>query len=332
VQFVLAVTYHTYNQKRLLTNEKHKTTGRFSQSSAATRIGTNTTDLMTRGKEMECRLDRITIHYEVRGEGRPLLALHGWPLDHRAMVGAFEPIFAKRQGWKRIYPDLPGMGKTKGPEWLTTQDQMLDTLIEFLERVIPGKRFSVAGLSYGGLLAQGLVHRLADRMDGLFLLVPSMGPEETRDLPPHCVLHMEPTGFDGVDEENITGFRNMAVVQTQQHLEAWKRDIIPGVKAADGKFLGRLRKDYAFSFDIAALTEPFTKPTLFLHGRQDNVCGYRDAWKVFESYPRATYAVLDRAGHCLQLEQRALFEALTNEWLDRVDEAARMQATHMREQ
>lgn len=272
---------------------------------------------------MECRLDRITIHYEVRGQGRALLALHGWPLDHQAMVGALEPIFAKRQGWKRIYPDLPGMGKTKGPECLRTQDQMLDTLIEFLESVIPGERFSVAGLSYGGLLAQGLVYRLASRIDGLFLLVPSMGPEEARDLPPHSVLHEEPVNYAGVAEENAAGFRSMAVVQTQEHLEAWKRDIMPGVKAADEGFLSRLRKNYAFSFDIARLPEPFTKPALFLHGRQDSVCGYRDAWKVIESYPRATYAVLDRAGHSLQMEQPTLYEALTNEWLDRVEEAAR---------
>ena len=281
---------------------------------------------------MECRLDRITIHYEVRGEGRPLLALHGWPLDHRAMVGAFEPIFAKRQGWKRIYPDLPGMGKTKGEDWLTTQDQILDTLIEFIDHVIPGGRFSVAGLSYGGLLAQGLVHRLADRMDGLFLLVPSMGPEDARDLPPHSVLHREPTNFEGVAEENVTGFKNMAVVQTQEQLEVWKGDILPGLKVADGEFLGRLRENYTFSFDISALPEPFAKPALFLHGRQDNICGYRDAWKILESYPRATYAVLDRAGHCLQMEQRVLFEALTGEWLDRVDEVARMQRMNMRRQ
>jgi len=239
------------------------------------------------------------------------------------MVGALEPIFAKRQSWKRIYPDLPGMGKTKGPEWLRTQDQMLDTLIEFLESVIPGERFSVAGLSYGGLLAQGLVYRLASRIDGLFLLVPSMGPEDTRDLPPHSVLHEEPVNYDGVADENAAGFRSMAVVQTQEHLEAWKRDIMPGVKAADEGFLSRLRKNYAFSFDIARLPEPFTKPALFLHGRQDSVCGYRDAWKLIENYPRATYAVLDRAGHSLQMEQPALYEALTNEWLDRVEEAAR---------
>jgi pimeloyl-ACP methyl ester carboxylesterase len=238
------------------------------------------------------------------------------------VVGAFEPIFEKRKGWRRIYPDLPGMGKTEGPEWLVTQDQVLDVLTNFIERVIPGERFATAGLSYGGLLAQGLVHRLADRMDGLLLLVPSMGPEETRDLPSHQVLLREPINFEDMTDENVTGFKNLAVVQTQEHLEAWKRDIIPGLKAADEEFLGRLRKNYAFSFDITALSKPFTKPALFLHGRQDNVCGYRDAWKVLESYPRASYVVLDRAGHSLQMEQRALFKALTNEWLVRVEEAA----------
>jgi pimeloyl-ACP methyl ester carboxylesterase len=156
-----------------------------------------------------------------------------------------------------------------------------------------------------------------------------MGPEETRDLPPHSVLRREPTNFDGMAEENVTEFKNIAVVQTQAQLEAWKRDIMPGLKVADAEFLGRLRKNYAFSFDIIALREPFTKPALFLHGRQDNICGYRDAWKVLESYPRATYAVLDRAGHSLQMEQPVLFEALTNEWLDRVEEAARMQRMDM---
>ena len=272
---------------------------------------------------MECRLDRITIHYKDRGEGRAFLALHGWPLDHRAVAGAFEPIFEKRHGWRRIYPDLPGMGRTEGPDWLVTQDQVLDVLTDFVDHVIPNGRFVVAGLSYGGLLAQGLVHRLTDRMDGLLLLVPSMGPEETRDLPSHCVLRRESIDFEGVADQNIAGFQNLAVVQTQEHFEAWKRDIIPGVRAADDEFLDRLRKKYAFSFNTAVLSEPFTKPALFLHGRQDNVCGYRDAWKVLENYPRATYVVLDRAGHSLHMEQRALFEALTTEWLDRVEEAAR---------
>ena len=38
-----------------------------------------------------------------------------------------------------------------------------------------------------------------------------------------------------------------------------------------------------------------------------------------EKYPRATFAVLDLAGHILQIEQESLFNALVNEWLDRVE-------------
>jgi hypothetical protein len=37
-----------------------------------------------------------------------------------------------------------------------------------------------------------------------------------------------------------------------------------------------------------------------------------------------TFAVLDKAGHDLQIEQEKLFNALVNEWLDRVEESARI--------
>ena len=41
---------------------------------------------------------------------------------------------------------------------------------------------------------------------------------------------------------------------------------------------------------------------------------------VLGNYPRGTFAVLDRAGHNLQIEQETGFNALVNEWLDRVEE------------
>ncbi len=40
-------------------------------------------------------------------------------------------------------------------------------------------------------------------------------------------------------------------------------------------------------------------------------------------FPRATFAVLDRAGHGLTMEQTGLFRALVAEWLDRVEEGIR---------
>lgn len=49
--------------------------------------------------------------------------------------------------------------------------------------------------------------------------------------------------------------------------------------------------------------------------------GYRDARATREHYPRATFAVLDRAGHNVHIEQSQLLNALVHEWLDRVEDA-----------
>ncbi|MFD1773764.1 alpha/beta fold hydrolase [Paenibacillus rhizophilus] len=46
----------------------------------------------------------------------------------------------------------------------------------------------------------------------------------------------------------------------------------------------------------------------------------QDASNLFDKYTRTSFAVLDRAGHNLQIEQPGLFNALMHEWLDRVEE------------
>ena len=78
---------------------------------------------------------------------------------------------------------------------------------------------------------------------------------------------------------------------------------------------------YAFSFDLAAAEKSFTKPTLIIAGRQDTTVGYRDAWEILESYPRATFAVIDRADHVWPVESPALLAALVDDWLGRIEKA-----------
>ena len=46
------------------------------------------------------------------------------------------------------------------------------------------------------------------------------------------------------------------------------------------------------------------------------------SWELLDNYPRATFAVLDRAGHFVNIEQDVLCQALMREWLDRVEEYA----------
>ena len=272
---------------------------------------------------MECRLENVTIYYEQFGEGKPLLLLHGWPTDHRHKVKDFEPLFEQRDGWSRIYPDMPGMGKTPGPNWITNQDQMLDVLLEFIDSVIPEEHFCVAGTSYGGYLAQGLIYRRLQMIDGALFLSPVMGVNrEEATLPKHVTLVEDEALLSEMETEEADFFRGFAVVQSRELLDSIRRDVVPAIEIADHEFLGKVAEQYLFSFDVNILPHPFEKPALFLLGRQDSAVGYTDAWNVIENYPRASYVVLDRAGHGLGVEQKGLFRALTEEWLDRVEEGS----------
>ena len=79
------------------------------------------------------------------------------------------------------------------------------------------------------------------------------------------------------------------------------------------KFLDKIWPQGVFSFDVDKLPQPFPAPTLFIMGRQDHWVGYRDAWSILENYPRATFAVLDRAGHLVWGEQSELCSVLVKE-------------------
>lgn len=266
---------------------------------------------------MKCKLEGITVNYEIIGEGYPIVMLHGWPADHRSMVRAFEPIFESRSGWKRIYPDLPGMGETPGMDWIKTHDDVLDVVLDFIDCVAPGQNVSVAGYSYGGHLAQGVVYQKPTRVDGLFLLAPYI--EGGCPLPGPITLVQDEALFDGLDPAVAAAFRSIAVVQNEQTLYEFKDGLGRAAEMADQAFLSSLPPNLEFSFDVRVLPQPFNRPALILTGKQDSGTGYCAAWNVLDNYPRAAYAVLDLAGHCLPWEQERVFRVLVNEWLNRVE-------------
>lgn len=271
---------------------------------------------------MECKLKNITTHYEIFGQGRPVVMLHPWTADRRVMLSVFEPIFKNRAGWKRIYLDLPGMGKTPGQDWIIHEDQVLEIILEFVDTVVGGERFVVVGLSYGGYLARGLVYHRARWLDGLLLTAPMIVADAAkRTLPPHVTLVRDEGLIAELEPDEVEFFEKSVVVQSRAFVSWLRATTPPPEELPNEEFLSKLRENYAFSFDVDALPEPFNKPTLILMGRQDSVVGYRDAWNIVENYPRATFAVLDRAGHFLEIEQADLFNVLVNEWLDRVEES-----------
>ncbi|MGP8162641.1 MAG: alpha/beta fold hydrolase [Acidimicrobiales bacterium] len=267
---------------------------------------------------MRCDLGRASIDYETFGEGVPLVVLHGMPLDRNASIFEFEPVLSTRAGWRRIYPDLPGHGRSPGAAAITTPDQLLDVLVEFVEALLGEARFVAAGTSFGGYLARGLVHRLGSRIDGLCLNVPLIGRDPEGARAPRLIVADEARIDEQSRDPGWAWYGEMAVADSVVN-RAYARAV--NSTTSDPAYLAQLHGAATpCSFETEDLPEPFAPPTLILTGRQDNVVGFKAVWEILPSYPRATFAVLDRAGHLLRGEQPALFTALVNEWLDRVEE------------
>ena len=263
----------------------------------------------------------IPIYYEVVGSGRPLVSIHGWSPDHRLMKGCLEPVFSSLEPqWQRIYFDLPGMGQTPGAPWINGSDAMLEVVLAFIDGVIPGQHFAIAGESYGGYLTRGVIKQRPELVDGMLLICP-VADQATRleHAPAFQVIEKDEAFVNSLTEEERQYFTGINVVQTQRVWDSFKTDVIPGLKLADTAFLEQtLSQHVPYSFDVDQLDAPFLKPSLMVMGRQDHVVGYRDQWDLIENFPRATFAVLDKAGHNMQIEQDVVFHALVKEWLERM--------------
>jgi pimeloyl-ACP methyl ester carboxylesterase len=268
---------------------------------------------------MYSRIRDVDLYYECHGEGTPFLTLHGFMPDHRLMKGCYEPIFENLHGYKRVYLDLPGMGKSSSADWIESSDDILEILKVFIDEHIGKEAFILAGESYGGYLARGLLCDYKDQVLGLSLLCPLIYPNsQDRNLPNHQVLYKRLSHKD-LDGDDACLFDELSVVQTDATLDRYLNEIKPGLKSANQVFLEKIQnKAYGLSFDVDRNLQVFEKPTLFIHGKQDAIVGYKDALNILGRFPRASYSVLDMAGHNLQIEQPELFNALTKEWLERI--------------
>jgi len=273
-------------------------------------------------------IDVTAIRRTALGSGRPIVFLHGWTMDHRDEALDFEPVFAGRAGWRRIYPDLPGMGQSPRQPDIADMDGMLEATLAVIEAEVGDQRFVVAGTSAGAYLARGVVRRLGGRIDGLLLRAPLVvANDRDRDVDPFggpllAVAGEAPSDADRAELGEI-------IVERGSYIEALKRKqrerVAPAQALADGAFLEPIRSDparYSFSFDVDDLSAPFPAPALILTGRQDSSVGFRDAWRLLPAYPRASYLALDRAEHGMPIDQQPLFRALVCDWLDRVEEYA----------
>ena len=165
---------------------------------------------------------------------------------------------------------------------------------------------------------------MADMTEGIALICPVVFPEDRdRILPERNIIKKDEKFLKKLyreDREGLEGFLEMGVIINQKTYERYKREIYSGIKSADMDFVRKLRNNYSFSFDVdKKIGKNYSKPSLFLAGKQDNITGYRQLENLCEDYSRGTIAVIDGAGHNLQIEEPEILNRLIENWLERAE-------------
>jgi len=260
------------------------------------------------GVGMECRINGVAIHFVEHGTGMPLVALHGAGVDHREIEAAVEAI-VPGTGYRRIYPDLPGMGRST-TDGLTCNDDVVKLLGDLIDHLAEGPAL-LLGHSYGAYLARGVAAKRPDVVLGLALLCPVA--ERSRNVPDHDVVRQDADAYDELEPAQRAGFDEYFVVRTLATARRYRDHVVPSTTLVDEAALGRIFS--AWRVDVGSQT--VTSPTLIAAGRRDSVVGYADATDLLERYPHATLAVIEDAGHALMHERPELLASLFRDWLDR---------------
>lgn len=117
------------------------------------------------GPADRCTVNGVTLAVEHRGTGPAILFVHGFPLD-RSM---FQHQIDTLTGYRRIAPDLRGMGQSDAPDLGYSMSTYAEDLAALLDAL--GEREVVlCGASLGGYICFEFLRRWRSRVRGLVLM------------------------------------------------------------------------------------------------------------------------------------------------------------------
>ncbi len=261
----------------------------------------------------QVEVDRLTINYDVQGEGEPLLLIPYLSADHACY--AFQ-LPAYTEHFSCIALDLPGSGESDKPPGPYSTADYADQVAAFLG-AIGVERAHVAGVSLGGAVGIHLAARHPGRVRSLSLhsswpagddylkvvveqwrtlasSLPTVAEVVIQGIFPWCFtpeMYVERAEFVG-------GLADFVRSRPAQPVEA---------------FLAQ--SEAAISHDAGALLGDVAAPTLITFGAHDLVCSTRFAEPLESGIRESELVVFEHLSHAGLHEDPETFNRATLDFL-----------------
>jgi len=248
-------------------------------------------------------VDSSAWHFQDRGDGPPLLLLHGLGASRFSFRNNLPPLAKK---FRVLAPDLPAHGFSPAPG---DGDYRLETLARGLKDLLDRRGLetvAVAGNSLGGSLALMLARDYPERVSALILLAPAVALTRV----PWIFYPLRLPALGQVTAALMGPWAISIALRLAYH----RRDLItPEVVAGYARPFRQLLRRLAFRrfcqqlqlppvAAIEAMLQQIHQPTVLVWGRQDRILPISQASWVQARLPRARIEPLEGVGHAPQEE------------------------------
>lgn len=247
---------------------------------------------------MQIQNDFCSLFVEIKGEGKPIILIHGFPLTHemwKPQIG-----FLSQNGFKIIAPDLRGFGNSlvEISEW--NMDDFAQDIIWIADK-LNIEKFSVAGMSMGGYITFNLIERYPERITSAILIATkAQADDEKGKARRNELIEMAKSkGKSSVIEE----FKKIlfAPITWETKLDLISEISVIMERASLNGIIGSLgamrdRKDYV------DLLSKINFPILIIHGKSDLASPIGNATLMAEKILNAKTYFSEIGGHMVNLE------------------------------
>ncbi|MFP6674240.1 MAG: alpha/beta fold hydrolase [Pirellulaceae bacterium] len=239
------------------------------------------------------------LHCHGCGTGKPIVWVHGFPLDHTMWQYQYEELTEFRS----LAVDLRGFGRSDMPVDQLSLGQMAEDVNDLLEVTIPEQPFVYVGLSMGGYIAwQFLQQPARQRLSALILCdtraaADSEEMRRARRLTARRVLEEGPTVIADPMLEKL--FAPSTVERREDRVRATREVMM----ATGSPAIAAALQAMADRPDATDLLAQIDVPTLLICGREDQITAASEMATMAERIPGACLEVIPDAGHMSPLEQ-----------------------------
>jgi pimeloyl-ACP methyl ester carboxylesterase len=244
----------------------------------------------------------LSIAFDRRGEGPPLVLLHGGLSDHREwrpQLGGLSDAFTV-VAW-----DAPGCGDSTDPPARFRMSEFADVLAAFID-VLELGRPHVAGLSWGSTLALELYRRHPEIPRSLILASAYAGWRGS--LPADEVARRLQSSLESLarpPEEIARSFAmSLFSERASEALIEEATTIIAGLRRSGTEPMLHAMAEA----DLRDVLPTIDVPTLLVHGEEDERSPMAVARRLRDAIPGSTLVILPATGHQTNLEAPEPFD------------------------